>query len=188
VLQQLAPRRHRLFVTLSGALCPAVSFTVPEHLKSRQELHLIAQTHAAEALHQEISQVQCATDYRHLALTAAVDITVLTALQHWSQELHCPLACVTPAWSLATQCARAQRAEVCSLLVHERDSVTLLANQTALTLRGGLPSSTVQAISQDWLHQQGLTSEQLLKLGLGLERHTVVLDGPRVWAAHWYMA
>lgn len=203
VLAQLAPanperpkgwrfRRPAIRVSLSAALCPALSYSPPAEVKRWHELRQIALASAAAQLGTSGDQLRCEIDTRHRGLTACVAQPLMDELQRWAQSHHGRLLSVQPLWVVALQCRRMRQAGVQGLWVQEPDASTLIAQQSSgqlvVTTLTGAPeqeSAATPAFVRRWLLSHGLSQLELSRLNFGAEICSGIAQGPRRWAQHW---
>lgn len=186
-LQKLS-RRRKLRVTLSGALCPVMSYAAPPDVTRWDELHSIAQASAAMTLGIPGDQVLCEMDNNQPQLASAITVPLMQALQGWAKQHQFSLNSVQPLWALASQSAETAKAAVHGLVVQEPDSVTLMVeNQNGMYVAATLTGSDDQlsTLTRRWLVSQGLSDESLLKLRFTAATQTVMPQGPRLWEKHW---
>ncbi len=185
------PRRSKLRVTLSGALCPAMTYAAPPDVTRWDELHRIAQASAAMTLGILVDQVLSEMDINQPQLASAIAAPLMQALQGWAGQHRFRLTSVQPLWATASQSAETGKAAIRGLVVQEPDSVTVMAKvqngkYVAATLTG--PEDQLPTLTRRWLVSQGLSDENLLKLRFTAATHTVMQQGPRLWEKHWDQA
>lgn len=184
------PPRRRLRITLSAALCPAISYQAPAEVRRWQELQQIAHASAAAALGVAPEQLLCEADATRRGLAAALPVPLMENLQRWAGQQQTRITSVRPLWAAATQCAAARAPAVRGVVLHEPDAVTLLADGGqgpfhTSTLLGDTTPEAQQATLRRCLVSWGLTEEQMLKLHFNAQPGTAIPHGPHVWATHW---
>lgn len=187
------PQQRRLRVTLSAALCPAISYQAPPEVQRWQELQQIAHASATAALGIPLEQVLCEADTARRGIAAALATPLMADLQRWAQQQQARIASVRPLWAVATQSAAARAPAVQGVVLQEPDAMTLVVNDgkgqcQGATFVGDTTPTAQQASLRRCLVGWGLTEEQLLKLHFQAAPATVTPQGPQVWAEHWSTA
>ena len=182
------PRQRKLRVTLSGALCPAMTWSAPPDVTRWEELHNIAQASAAVTLGVPVDQVLCEMDINQPQLASAITVPLMQALQGWAQQHRFSLTSVQPLWAMASQSAGSNRSVVRGLVVQEPDSVTLMAEAqkgkyVTATLTGS--DDQLSTLTRRWLVSHGVPDEKLQKVRFTAATQTVMPHAPRVWDTHW---
>jgi hypothetical protein len=182
----------RLRVTLSGALCPAIGFTVPSGVNSPEEVGEVARAAVAAQLGASPDQFTCAVDASRPGVAAAVPRNLTSALHDWAAQIQARLVSVQPLWSVATSCAAARTCAVKGVWVEEPDALTGLvgstqdrAGGTAKTMLRSAEENLGQAQLAQWFLQHAVAESDLLKLGFGTSAAIAAPGVPRPWHQHW---
>lgn len=161
-------RPWRLHVALGAALCPPVTFTVPQGVKRWSETMALAQAAAAQAWGLPAEQADalvCAVDTGRQGLAAALMKGTREGLAQWAGLHSGHLASLTPLWALATQAPACRAKEVRQLTLHEPGAMAVVqAEPTSYARAPGLEvrfSADVLPPQRQWR------------------------DGSAVWAGHW---
>lgn len=195
VLQQIGehiPRASRLRVSLSGAVCPAFDFVLPQGVRRWSERQAIAQNWAADSMGLAATDLVCELDARSTGLGAALPASTLAELKRWAQAQGHRLDSVQPLWAQATQSAAARSPGVRALLLQEPDATTVLADENsgsiqAYSLPGAPDASAVRTRLAQLQTSLGLAAERMVRLGFEATPKTPMTNSPQAWAAHWRM-
>ncbi|TXT40786.1 MAG: Uncharacterized protein FD135_914 [Comamonadaceae bacterium] len=183
-------RKHTIKFTLSAALCPASSFSVPKEVTQWDERQRVARASAAMVLGVDVEQLVCEIDTDQSGVAATISQDLLSEILHWAEQQNYHVASIHPLWKHASQCPLARKTTAQGLLVQEPDAYTLLAQdesgiQTASTLIGNYDQADGNVNVRRWLIGLGISDEKLLKLRFSSNEHSMMRHGPRAWAAHW---
>lgn len=181
-------KRCKLRVTLSGALCPAVTFGAPQEVRRWGELQNIAQASAAMSMEVGPDQILCEMDIARRDLASGLSALLMQSLQDWATQQRFHLTSMRPLWAVASQSPMARRLAVQGLLVQEPDAVTLLTEDTggkfcATTLTGS--EDQLPMLTRRWLVSQDIQHEKLLKLRFAAPSRPFLPHGPTAWPTHW---
>lgn len=194
VLQQIGehlPRASVLRVSLSGAVCPAFDFVLPQGVRRWSERQTIAQNWVADSMGLRPDELLCELDARSTGLGAALPASTLAEVKRWAQAQGHRLDSVQPLWAQATQSAAARQAGTRAVLVQEPDATTVLAepspgNVQAFSLPGAPDGSAVRTRLAQLQTSLGLAPAQMVRLGFEATPKAPLADGPQAWPAHWY--
>jgi hypothetical protein len=205
--EQKNQHKHRkVRITLSGALCPATVFSAPPTVTRWQELRQIATASAAAMLGTGADSIVCETHRAahplHSGVVATVNAALMAELHAWAGAHRLRITSLRPLWAVASSSAMVQQPTCGGLLLHEPDSLTVLASgaagaathttgePVAATLVGGADPSAASAAlwsttTRRWLVGLGLAEDALLKLTFSTQAGMRLPRGPKPWAAHW---
>jgi hypothetical protein len=201
--EQKNQHKHRkVRITLSGALCPATVFSAPPTVTRWQELRQIATASAAAMLGTGADSIVCETHRAahplHSGVVATVNAALMAELHAWAGAHRLRITSLRPLWAVATHSAVVQQPTCGGLLLHEPDSITVLASGAAhspghaiaSTWVGGSDLSGASAAlwgasTRRWLVGLGLAEDALLKLAFSTQAGKAPPRGPKPWAAHW---
>jgi len=187
--QTLKKAKHcKLRVTLSGALCPAVTFSAPQEVRRWDELRSIAQASTAMGMEVGPDQIFCEMDIARRGLASGLTVSLMQLLQDWATQQRFHLVSMRPLWAVASQCTVARQPDVLGLIVQEPDATTLLVEvaggKFAATTLTGLEDQ-LPMLARRWLVSQGVADEKLLKLRFAVPSRPVLPQGPKAWPTHW---
>lgn len=182
----------RLRISLGGALCPALSFAVPQGLRAWNELFDVARASAAATLGGDAGDWWCEMDIARAGIAAVMPVALKSELAAWAKQHGWQIASLQPLWAQATHAAGARAAGVQGVVVQEPGIVTiLLASGTGAvhaTSLGSMPSLPhLPPEMRRWLASHDATSSRLFSLGFASHTEAPPMSGaPQAWAPHWY--
>ncbi len=188
--RHMAPRT-RLRISLGGALCPAISFAVPQGLRGWDELAGVARAKTGLHMGGNGGDFVCEMDVAQPGLAAVVPSALQGELNAWATQQGWRVASLQPLWAQASQAPAAGSAGVQGLMLQEPDSTTLLleGNEGALhatTLNEAPDSPGLEAAARRWLASHDAAGSRLFRIGFADGQRDLDTDMPRVWAPHWY--
>ena len=192
----LLPRRCRLRIFLSGALCPAHAISVPDGVHKSTEALAIAQATAAQSMGISSNQLINKIPYPFAPISAAMLKTVADALQAWSVKERIKIRSIRPLWSVATECKAASSSLVRGLILREPDAITLLAycpseKWQATSIPTSENLSFTEAACRRWLIGANLNTAEVYELSFIVSsvtnRSSLKLTHafPDCWSTHW---
>lgn len=192
--QKPSNRPLRLHITLGASLCPVSSQPLPQGIRHWEEVRAWAQAHLARQWPGQA--LRCALDPAHPQIAAGVDQGLVDALDAWAQDLGAEIASLRPLWSIATECRLAGLQQIQTLMVQERDALTLIhqsGHQSEVNVQPLLeaqdPEEAVQATVRRWRVAHQLDANAVLHLRFGEKGQTQRLTGgPDRWTHYWSKA
>jgi len=184
-------RSRRMRIVLSGALCPALTFAVPNQVTRWAERMEIARATAALAMGTAPDQLVCEMDEARAGVASAMTIRTQSVLHGWAAEHQFAITSIQPLWAIASQSRAAHDPVVQGLIVMEPDANTVLADAgagkvVAVTQAGRPVAADAQAHTRRLLVGLGLRESALLKLAFDAKPRAVMQYGPKAWPNHWY--
>ena len=184
-------RSYRLRISLSGAYCPAVAYSVPAQVTRWGEICEIASATAAATDGTSADQVVCEVDTSGRGLAGAVSTMVLRQFHDWAKLNRCTIVSIQPLWANAAQSRIATRSVSAGLLVQDPDATTVLVEQidgrfAAATVIRNVGEAEFQAKVRRLLVSQGGGAGEMVRLGFSVQKRTLLQGGPDRMAEHWY--
>lgn len=173
-------------IRLSGTLCPATTFDVPQGLSGWRELEQIATASIAAQMNLPATDVVVQMDASHIGLAAALVRPFLEAIQSWAKGQQLAVASIAPAWAEAAACKGAQSGQVRAIAVSEPDCITFVVETagSVVAATAHRPKEGIQALNRA-LAAHGVPLEALLKLGFSPEQGEATHGLPRFLARNW---
>ena len=185
--------RSRLHITLSGAMCTASAFGVPQGVKRWDELHSIACASTASATGAHADQLVCETVDSHPGLSGSIYRALFDQLHQWAAQQHCQVVSLQPLWATASHCPAARSAAIKGIWLQEPDATTVVAQGQdgkwlASTLHHNPGNSSHGMQLRRWLVGLDFHQTSVLKLGFDADMHARLQQGPTTWEGHWTLA
>lgn len=186
-----ATRSNRFRISLSGAYCPAVVYSLPAQVTRWAEICEIASATAAATVGTSPDQLVCEVETSGRGLAGAVSTLVLRQFHDWAKLNRCTIVSIQPLWANAAQSRIATRSVAVGLLVQDPDATTVLVEQidgrlAAATVIGNAVEAEFQAKIRRLLVSQGGGAGEMVRLGFGVQKRTPLQGGPHRMADHWY--
>lgn len=186
----LVKKGTKFKITLSSALCSGIKVQIPTDIVRTNELQAFLSASAAQQLNAAGVSFKCAIDSQNRSLAAAIPSNILNAIHAWAKQQACFISSICPLWSVVTQFADCQKANIQGLVLHEPDGAMLIVqtpndNLQALSWPGQLPTDVMQANISRALVGYNMLAQNVLILRFSEKPSLTVSNSPIAWSNHW---
>jgi hypothetical protein len=186
----LVKKGTKLKITLSSALCSGIQVQIPTEIVLENELQAFLSASAAQQLNAPRVSFKCAIDPKNRSLAAVIPCNILNAIHVWVKQQVCSISSICPLWSVVTQFADCQKANILGFVLHEPDGSILIVqtpneNLETLSWSSQLPIDVMQANISRALVSYNLLAQNVLRLRFSEKPSLTVSNSPVAWSNHW---